>query len=150
MLVFDVRFSSLGVCTLGILLILLGPIACKSSDGPRVIVKGKLLNSGQPVTVDFAKLPPGDPGIRITFLPQEAGGYDQPAIYHPETSTFEVSGEKGNGIKPGKYKIAVNAGAFGSKDLFGGRFDREKTPIVRDIQGSGAIALDIDLAKPNG
>jgi len=123
----------------------------KKNTGPRVIVKGKLRDNGQPITLDTAKLPPGDAGITIEFQPLEAGAEPIPAKFDAASSSFEVRGLDGKGIKPGEYRVAVQIGPHGSVDRHKGKFAPGKSPIVRKIEGKDGdtVELDIDLTKPN-
>jgi hypothetical protein len=123
----------------------------KKPTGPRVIVKGKLRDNGQPITLDTSKLPPGDAGITIEFQSLEAGAEPVPARFDPANSSFEVRGLDGKGIKTGEYRIAVQIGPHGSADRHKGKFAPGKSPIVRKIDGKDGdtVELDIDLAKPN-
>lgn len=107
---------------LGCILCLLGALltGCgSSSDGETAVVRGKLLDKGQPFKLDQSKIPlpkgatavpPGTESsvLRITFV--QMGETEQyPAVYNPETSTFEVRGPAKHGIKPGRYKIIITA-----------------------------------------
>jgi hypothetical protein len=112
-----------------------------------VVVKGKLTKAGQPLSAAGMKLPPGDLGIQLIFIP-EGGGQDEPGVVNSDGS-FAVSGAKGNGIKPGKYKVAITLGAFGTKDELGGIFSREKTKCVREVSAT-AKEFTIDVSKPEG
>jgi hypothetical protein len=134
---------------------LVPPAGCdgdkKKETGPRVIVKGKLRDNGQPITIDTAKLPPGDAGIRIEFQPLEAGAEPIPATFDPPSSSFEVRGLDGKGIKVGEYRISVHVGAFGSADRYKGKYASGKSPIIRNIQGNDGetVEVTIDVANPN-
>jgi hypothetical protein len=122
----------------------------KKNAGPRVIVKGKLRDNGQPITLDLSKLPPGDAGIAVEFQPLEAGAEPILAKFDAPSSSFEVRGLDGKGIKTGEYRISVHVGAFGSPDRYKGKFEGAKSPIIRKIDGKDGdtVELTIDLAKP--
>ena len=123
----------------------------KKPTGPRVIVKGKLRDNGQPINLDTAKLPPGDAGIGIEFQPMEAGAEPILAKFDPPTSSFEVRGLDGKGIKAGEYRISVRVGPHGSTDRYKDKFGPGKSPIIRKIDGKDGdtVEITIDLAKPN-
>jgi hypothetical protein len=123
----------------------------KKATGPRVIVKGKLRDNGQPITLDTSKLPPGDAGIGIEFQPLEAGAEPIQAKFDAPSSSFEVRGLDGKGIKTGEYRIAIRIGAFGLEDRYKGKYAAGKSPIIRKIDGKDGdtVEVDIDLAKPN-
>jgi major membrane immunogen (membrane-anchored lipoprotein) len=136
---------------------------CSSSDdGEVTVVKGKLLDNGKPFKLDDSKIqlpkgatapPPGTEVLRIVFISKD----DKEqffAKYNAETSTFEVSGAKGRGIKAGKYKIAItanfspNSRDVHSGDYFGDKFSREKTQILREVKSGEEITIDV--ANPKG
>jgi hypothetical protein len=128
--------------------VLTAAVGCGGGPAPRADAspqeKGKLLKDGAPFVPDTKGLPPGDPGIRVTFIPA-AGGADVPTVVNTTTGEF-VIGAKGEGVKPGKYKVAVHAGPVGGKDALGDKFTKENTPIVRDVAPGQEVV--IDLAKP--
>jgi hypothetical protein len=127
------------------------------------IAKGKLLDNGKPFVLDESKIqlpkgatappPGGGEGLRILFILAETKEQFQ-AKFNPESSTFEVTGSKGKGIKPGRYKIAVTANYAptsrdaDSGDYFGGIFTREKTQISREVKEGEEIIIDV--SKPKG
>jgi hypothetical protein len=143
-----------------------------SDEGELLIVKGKLTENGKPFVLDQAKIPipkgatappPGSEGLRIVFIAMDGKKISKnidtderfPATYHAGTSTFEVLGPKGKGIRPGRYKITITADySIGggkdkeSSDYFGGKFSQEKTQIIREVNSGEEIA--IELAKPQG
>ena len=58
-----------------------------------------------------------------------------------------MKGRFGNGIPPGKYRIAVRQwDPYPDRDRLEGKFSEKETPIVRDVDGKTPI--DIDLSKP--
>jgi hypothetical protein len=136
---------------------------CKSSsEGEVVPVKGKLLENGKPFKLDESKVqlpkgataaPPGSEGLRIVFISIE-DKEQYFAKYNAETSTFEVSGSSGRGIRAGRYKISItanyapNSRDANSGDYFNGQFTREKTQIIREVKPGEEIIIDV--AKPNG
>ncbi|MBA4186598.1 MAG: hypothetical protein C0467_01130 [Planctomycetaceae bacterium] len=140
-------FVSLAICA-----------GCSNSktDPGKVVVKGKLLDNGKPLTLEPTKanlpkgahgLPPGTAGaaiLQIVFISVESKE-QTPAQTNLETMTFEAQ------IKPGQYKIAVTA-KFGfapdTPDYFKGMYTPDKTQILRDIKGGEEILLD--LTKPQG
>ena len=120
-----------------------------TSGPPRVTgVHGRLLDKGQPLQIPQG-LPPGDPGVRVTFYPmdEKAGTEAQQAVVNPD-GTFTVPGNDRKGIPPGKYRIGVALGAFGTPDKLKGAFGEKNSPIVRDVTGAEEIVIDV--GKPNG
>jgi hypothetical protein len=101
-------------------------------------VTGKVVRDGQPIPVS----PTGV--IQVTLIPDVAPGTPYtPVIARCEPDGSFVLLE----VKPGKYKIAVEQlDPSPQTDKLGGAFGKEKTPIVRDIDGKKPI--EIDLAKP--
>jgi hypothetical protein len=98
-------------------LMLLAGCGGSSDDGDLVIVKGKLLENGKPFVLDESKLPlpkgvtappPGSEPVRIVFIHLQSKE-QFPAKFYPESSSFEVKGTNGKGIKPGRYRISVMA-----------------------------------------
>ncbi|HZT82974.1 MAG TPA: carboxypeptidase-like regulatory domain-containing protein [Gemmataceae bacterium] len=139
-----------GVClarclVIGVAMVLLLS-GCTKGGGKKVAVKGRVVDGGRPVTVP-ADLPPGDPGIRVIFLSADRemkkAGEAYNAVVNPQDGTFEVKD-----IPPGKYRIAVSVGAFGTPDKYGDKFSQDNSQIVRDVKGGEDIV--IDLAKPTG
>lgn len=121
---------------------------CGKSD--RVVkVKGRVIKGGSPVTVNTEGLPPGDRGLRVGFI---RVGADKPEEFYatvdPAAGTFEVPGQDGNGIPPGRYQITVEMGAVGAADQLKGKFDRGNSKIERDVDGKQEIVIDLD--KPEG
>src|SRR5262245_11180906 len=127
-------------------------------------VKGKLLKNGQPAQVDITgkSLPPGETGrIKVIFYPVQAdndvivdqngevtvGGGEMAGV--ESDGTFSLSGSKGGGLKPGKYRIVIlHLDPSTGKDLLKGAFNEANSKITRDINGDQEIV--IDLAKPTG
>ena len=129
-------------------------------DGPRVVPKGKLMDGAKPYVYEAPKVKGGGPtpppsvgnvgsGLQIQFTPVE-GGDVYYASFNAESSTFEVKGSDGKGLKPGKYKVFLTmAGAAPGGEIFGGKFTRDKSQIERDVQVDGPEII-IDVSKPKG
>ena len=119
--------------------------------GPRVTPGGRLLDKGQPLQIPQQGLPPGDPGVRVIFLPMEPekeGTAQQPAVVNVQDATFTVPGNDGRGIAPGKYRISIALGAYGTPDKLKGAFGEKNSPVVRDVTGAEEIVIDV--SKPSG
>ena len=141
---------------------LLAAFGCSpKDDGPRVVATGKLLDNGKPYIYEAPKgkggaaIPPpsagsSGTGLQIQFTPVE-GGDTYYAAFNGESSTFEVKGNDGKGIKPGKYKVflTVVGGPPGTPEIFNGKFARDKSKIERDIAVDGPEIV-IDISKPAG
>jgi len=127
----------------GAAVLLAAAVGC--SSGPKVAsVKGQLQDNGAPLKVSTAGLPPGDKGIRVEFVQLKEGGGaadKHSATVSPEDGTFTVPGPKGNGIPPGKYRVSVYRGAFGTGDVYKGTFGESNSPLTADIPPTGANLL---------
>ena len=85
------------------------------------------------VLIFFPVTPEGGPPLN-TYI----------AAFNPSDGTFRAVGPDGNGIPPGKYRIAVEHSRK-RKDLFHGSFDGEHSPFVFDIDASTQdIVIDLD------
>jgi len=127
-----------------------------------VVVKGRLVDKGQPFALDANKVPlpkgahgtpPGTSGssaLQVIFISGDTKE-QFPASTNADAGTFEVLGYEGKGIKPGRYKIAV-VGRIGispdTPDYFKGLFTPEKTQILRDVKAGEEVVIDI--SKPQG
>lgn len=115
-----------------------------------VLVSGKLLQDGKAFAAPTQGLPPGDPGMRLGFISLAADG-KAGERYHaqlvPSDGTFGVKGLAGKGIPPGKYRIAVEKGAFGSPDELKGAFGPENSPLVVELPDASSAKLVVDLSK---
>jgi hypothetical protein len=114
---------------------------------PAVPVSGKLLNNGNPYTLQLQGLPPGDPGIRLGFHKQGDGDAPPEIVYaliQPSEGTFTLPGR---GLAPGKYKISLSVGAMGKPDQFQGAFSEAKTPFLVEITGPSEVVIDVGTKK---
>jgi hypothetical protein len=92
-----------------------------------------------------------------------ARGEPFPAQVNPVDGTFVVPGRDGAGIPPGRYRVAIaqrptdtavsaaqaKAGKKASPinretDFFKNRFSAEDSPIVRDLEASCELIIDLD------
>jgi hypothetical protein len=122
-------------------LIALALVGCQKGDG-RLNAKGRLLKGGAPFTVSAPEF------VRVTFFPVSAeGGPPQNtyiAAFDPAEGTFRAVGPDGNGIPPGKYRIAIEHSRK-RKDALNGAFDGNRSPFVFDIDSDSAeIVIDLD------
>jgi len=141
-------------------------IGCSnSSDSPKAIVKGKIVDGAKPYTAAAptgkagqATAPPAgadapNASLEVQFSPAEGGDLFIAQV-NAETGAFKITGHDGKGIKPGKYKVFLDRpnampGMTGTPDLFGGKFGREKSKIERDVTIDGPEIV-IDVSKPAG
>ena len=112
-----------------------------------VATQGKVTNAGQPLTtsdpvygyveVVFISVPEGDKPPESFTARADASG------------SFSVAGKLGEGIPPGKYRIAVRQwDPWPDTDKLERKFDEQNTKIVREVTGEGDI--NIDVSKPEG
>lgn len=104
---------------------------------------GMLLMNGQPLEVAGREIGVGQ--VTLEFFPVDASG-PAPQTYGAQadaTGRFAMPG----GIPPGKYKIAVRQwDPYPDHDKLQGKFSKETTPIVREIDGKSPLQLE--LTKP--
>jgi hypothetical protein len=113
--------------------------ACNRSD--KLQITGKVLRGGAPLTV------PDDEYVRITFFPVTEGGPPKntyAASYNSKNGTFRAIGGDGQGIPPGKYRVAVEH-EKNRRDLLKGAFDGDRSPFTFDIdRGTKPLVIDLD------
>jgi hypothetical protein len=158
-----------------VLALLLVPLAASPGCGGRrntVWVTGKLLKGGAQY------VPPKDQLVYVTFVALEVkddsgktipSGEAYTANLDQTKGTFSVPGPEGQGIPPGKYRIAVtqkmereafNAAKPQSQsksrnkkrvdretDMLADRFGLGTSPIVREVNTSQELTIDLD--RPN-
>ena len=108
----------------------------------RLNVTGKVLKGGAPLTV------PEDEYVRVTFFPVTADGgppkNTYAASYDGKSGTFRATGADGQGIPPGKYRIAVEH-EKNRRDLFKGAYDGDHSPFEFDIdRRTKPLVIDLD------
>jgi len=119
-------------------------------EGEVVVVRGTVTNAGQPLKVARADVGAG--WVQVVFWKDVGKGVtaDSNQTYSTkadDSGAFEMKGRFGNGIPPGKYRIAVRQwDPYPDRDRLEGKFSEKETPIVRDVDGKTPI--DIDLSKP--
>ena len=124
-------------------------LGCSSGTTEVAIpVSGRLLDQGQPVKIATQGLPPGDKGVHVAFVTLDASGNPgEPfsADVNPAEGTFTVSGPKGKGLAPGKYRITVNRAAMGKQNPADAAFTAKASPLTTEIPASGSVKLKVDL-----
>jgi hypothetical protein len=108
-------------------------------------VKGKIVRDGVPA------MPEKKTYYQVSFYPFGPDGKllqdVYPANRGKEFNSFSVPGKTGKGIPPGKYRIGIRmTNDLGDKDNLQGAFGRDNSPIIREVNGSEEMI--IDLAKP--
>jgi len=166
-----------GTLRLGVALAACAALGLSGCGGePRVIVRGKLTQKGQPLQA--AKRKAGNlPGMMIgdQLQKMDAPTLEQMAgpsiVYYPVTPSgatdkqaeffwghvnpegrYEVLGKDGKGIPPGKYRVSVIwPAAFTNEDRLKGAFGPDNSRILRDVAATPREQeFDFDLAKPEG
>lgn len=127
---------------------------CSGGNPPAkvgVIVKGKVLKGGQPLTVE--KTPPGEVPAEVVFMPLFPDGERESQGLKPDGTFEEIGQEKG--IKPGKYRLAVLHFVKGrGSDGLNGAFSEQASPIEVEIpadKSGGTFELptiELDTYKP--
>jgi hypothetical protein len=121
----------------------------KTAEG-RTKPKGRILENGLPVTIDSSKLPPGDPGLQITFIrlgSVDAGEEIDAQVTDAAQGTFELIGADAKGIPPGKYRVAVTIAPHGSADALKGKYSREKSKIEVEVEEGKDLVIDLARYK---
>lgn len=118
-----------------VLCLALGAVASGCGGSGAVKVTGKVTSGGQPLVSKTGH-------VQVTLIPAEPGANysTYPASPANPDGTFEILN-----VPPGKYKVAVEQLDTPQSDALKGAFNAQKTKIIRDIDGSKP--LDIDLAK---
>lgn len=124
------------LCRLGLLLVAVAVLpGCSSAP---VKATGKVVKGGQPA-------PLSDKGMyQITLISDSDASKTFP-VEAKQDGTFTVTGPTGNGVPPGKYKVAIQAMDPYDKrvDKFGNRFTADKTTLTVEIPGSGELVVDV-------
>lgn len=149
--------------SLGLIVASAAALGCgdsKKEEAGLTIVKGKLVDGGKPFFLDQSKvplpkgahgLPPGTEGssaLQIMFIPSDGKG-SFTAKANAESGTFEVLGDSGKGIPPGRYKIVMTAQlGMGpdTPDFFKGKYGLSNTKIVRDVKAGEEVVIDVSKA----
>lgn len=99
---------------------------------PGVVVQGKILKGGQPLSVPNQDIGVGV--VEVMLIPlNENPNSELQTTNAKSDGTFEIIGA-GKGIPPGAYKVAVFQRDQGiESDQLQGDFSKEKTPIQIDV-----------------
>jgi hypothetical protein len=133
-------------CSRRLLVCSLIALAALGCGGNRLIqAKGRVLKDGQPYLAKDGE------GLRIVFEPTDppqGTRYDSfAAEYHPADGTFQVRGKDGQGLPPGRYRVALQL-MKSKEDLLGGKLMGKKSPLTCEVTGSkDDIVIDLDQAK---
>lgn len=122
---------------------------CGSRDNVaegRTKPKGRILDNGLPLKADATNLPPGDPGMSVTFIrigSVDAGEEIEARIIDATDASFELIGADGKGIPPGKYRVAVVLAPFGGFDYLKGKYSRENSKIEVEVKEGEDLVIDL-------
>jgi hypothetical protein len=144
------RFAAMLIAlTTGILATGCGSSGPKTAEG-RSKPKGRILENGLPIKIRTENLPPGDPGMTVTFIKvgsADAGEEIEAQIIDAAEGSFELIGADAKGIPPGKYRVEIIMAPVGGNDYFKGKYKRDKSKIEVEVkQGEDLV---IDVAKFN-
>ncbi|GAA4427510.1 hypothetical protein [Bremerella cremea] len=123
------------------------------SGGNQVKVSGQVVENGQPIPVPNYE--EGVNNVALVFVPLDESGEMKDEAAHganaSEDGKFTVTGNMGNGIPPGKYRVAVrmtsmSKDGMASDDAWKGKYGPTSSPFVFDISSS-TKDLKIDLAE---
>lgn len=114
--------------------------------------RGRILENGLPIKVETTDLPPGDPGLQVTFI--KLGGVDAGTEYNARITdaangSFDLIGADGKGIPPGKYRVAITLAPFGSEsqDRLKGKYSRERSKIEVEVKPGEDVVIDLAQYK---
>ncbi|MCA9174086.1 MAG: hypothetical protein KDB14_06315 [Planctomycetales bacterium] len=123
------QFSQCLKVMLPLILAFISSAGCGPPVEKGVIVKGKLLHDGKPLTVPGAAVNAGWVEIELNPLGEGAVEY---GMLNPD-GEFLFSGQ-GTGIKPGRYRMAVYQRSQGPEtDDLNGAFSRENTKLEIEV-----------------
>jgi hypothetical protein len=136
-----------------LLVVLLCPVTfagCGDSAGEtaegRSKPKGRILENGLPINIRTENLPPGDPGMQVTFIKvgtADAGEEFEAQVLDAAEGSFELIGPDAKGIPPGKYRVAIVMAPVGGKDYFKGKYNREKSTIEVEVKADEDLVIDV-------
>jgi hypothetical protein len=132
---------SLRGISLAVIVCLSGIAGCGKSDG-KLNVTGKVVKGGAPLKV------PEEEYVRVTFFPVTADGGPPKNTYasnfNRADGTFRAVGGDGQGVPPGKYRVAVEHVKKGG-DALKGAYDGDRSPLMFEIdRKTGPLLLDLD------
>jgi hypothetical protein len=114
--------------------------------GTRTVkVKGRLVYNGAPY------VPGENEHVLMSFISADESksvkAGDEAAFVvsvNQQEGTFEVTGAKGKGLPPGKYRACVQV-LKSKKDIFGGAYNAQNSPFLCSVE-TGSEDLTFDLA----
>jgi hypothetical protein len=127
------------------LVLVLVSTGCDSSKGTSP--KGKIVKGGQPLAVKSkGPIPPGTKHLVVELIGEN--GTSESVVVGEDNSSFTVVGAEGKGVKPGKYKLAVQFfDPDRPNDQLKGAFNTQNTKLTVTIEAGKDIGT-IDLDSP--
>jgi hypothetical protein len=108
--------------------------------GSNIRARGRVVKNGQVFPLKAGE------GLRIFFVPAESTSESSwetyAAVYNKDDGTFVVAGKNGNGLPPGKYRVALEH-VKNRNDLFKGTYGQKQSPIFCEVAGSQEIVVDL-------
>ena len=117
----------------------------RTAEG-RTKPKGRILENGLPIKIRTENLPPGDSGMKVTFIKigsADAGEEIQAQITDAAEGSFELIGADAKGIPPGKYRVVILMAPEGGTDHFKGKYSREKSKIEVEVKDGEDLVIDV-------
>ncbi len=129
----------------GILVTGCGSSGRQTAEG-RSKPKGRILENGLPIQIKAKNLPPGDPGMTVTFIKvgtADAGEEIEAQIIDAAEGSFELIGADAKGIPPGKYRVEIIMAPVGGNDHFKGKYKRDKSKIEVEVKEGEDLVIDV-------
>lgn len=132
-------------------LVVLALLACcgcgGGSEAEKVVaVRGKVTRGGQTLTVAGEEAGLGYVQVQFYRIDDAGAQSTDPASARVSTAdgSFQLAGHGGQGIPPGKYRIAVRQWDPYPEDKLQGKFDENTSPIIRTIDGDTTLTIDLE------
>jgi len=135
-------------------LLCLATTGCGGGGERTVSARGKVTDAGRPLLVKDRDLGLGTVVVQFYRIGDDPKGAGRQSTDPEEAEVdadgnFKVPGRSGDGIPPGRYRIAVRQwDPYPQVDRLKGRFDEKNSPIIREITGEEDIVIDV--SKPQG
>jgi len=105
--------------------------------------RGRITKDGKPFTVTNA-------GLRIFLQPVDlidSSTYNQYFAAFQKDGTFQVKGNDGQGLPPGKYRVSMEL-IQKKEDVWGGQLMGAKSPFICEVTPANKeIVINLDEAK---
>lgn len=126
-------------------------IGCGGGAEPHYVVTGTVVDDGKPYVIPEDQYEEGGSCVELEFLAVDESGAlaEGEAAYYTyvkQDGSFVIDGTDGSGVPAGKYRAVVRRkGETDNEhgDLWGGKFEFDKSPFEFDIQSDQQITIDI-------